>query len=560
MTKVLITESTLEDIADAIRARNGTMKTFLPSEMPEAISMPGRAGGFIYPGWELGGINGNTGEDASANNRIRSNFFTLNYPYVAIVDPTASGQFYIDIHKYQLDGTYVPPATNTVNVYNGAVIGVALDTGYKYRLVSTALNGNPALINIPYDTSDIWLGCGAITNGNFSRVSSNMASLDPFSVTEPSVLKLNVPKCNVDLFYYQKNGTLAGNLSYRDTNNQLVYFPLSEKYIYRLYIASTSYTSVSGEISAETPFTQVVGGMDPATGTAAASTGNTRTSLIRPGEYKYATVSNVQSVRCVKFKDGVWLSQTQVFTNQWSPAVVYVGDCDYFCFLGNGTTGISCALTNDAPLYGKKWASYGDSITEARPWGQWQDHLVAKYGLVHSNHGLGGSCVTGDTTCSVTPMTDDTRINAIAADTDIITVMGGTNDFGYCTDMGSLEELQTSNDISTFIGSVATIVKKLQVHCPNAKIILMSNINSRGTTGQNRDSQEIGPYGYTPYDFAVAMKQAAEWLSVAYVDMWSCGINQLNRATYIQDSVHPNAAGGQLIARKLMEYFDVLEL
>ena len=88
----------------------------------------------------------------------------------------------------------------------------------------------------------------------------------------------------------------------------------------------------------------------------------------------------------------------------------------------------------------------------------------------------------------------------------------------------------------------------------------MSNVNSRGTTGQNRDNQQVSPYGYTPYDFAVAMRQAAEWLSVGFVDVWACGINQLNRSNYIEDTVHPNAAGGKLIAQKVMEYFDKINI
>lgn len=47
MTKVLITESYLEDIADAIRAKNGTQNTYKPSEMASAID--DISGGGITP-------------------------------------------------------------------------------------------------------------------------------------------------------------------------------------------------------------------------------------------------------------------------------------------------------------------------------------------------------------------------------------------------------------------------------------------------------------------------------------------------------------------------------
>lgn len=47
MTKVLITESYLEDIADSIRAKNGTENTYKPSEMADAID--DISGGGITP-------------------------------------------------------------------------------------------------------------------------------------------------------------------------------------------------------------------------------------------------------------------------------------------------------------------------------------------------------------------------------------------------------------------------------------------------------------------------------------------------------------------------------
>lgn len=38
MSKVVITESYLEDIADAIREKNGTQNTYTPAQMATAIS------------------------------------------------------------------------------------------------------------------------------------------------------------------------------------------------------------------------------------------------------------------------------------------------------------------------------------------------------------------------------------------------------------------------------------------------------------------------------------------------------------------------------------------
>lgn len=67
MTKVLITESYLEDIADSIRAKNGTQNTYKPSEMASAID--DISGGGITPtGTKEISItqNGTTTEDVTS--------------------------------------------------------------------------------------------------------------------------------------------------------------------------------------------------------------------------------------------------------------------------------------------------------------------------------------------------------------------------------------------------------------------------------------------------------------------------------------------------------------
>ena len=39
-----------------------------------------------------------------------------------------------------------------------------------------------------------------------------------------------------------------------------------------------------------------------------------------------------------------------------------------------------------------------------------------------------------------------------------------------------------------------------------------------------------------------------------FVDVHRCGITPMNRVKYISDSVHPNEAGAELIARKVIDY------
>ena len=82
MSKVVITESYLEDIADAIREKNGTQSTYTPAQMATAISNISGGGGSTS--WES--LVDQSVNIASAN----PNYFTVsNYTY-----PFQSGQEY----------------------------------------------------------------------------------------------------------------------------------------------------------------------------------------------------------------------------------------------------------------------------------------------------------------------------------------------------------------------------------------------------------------------------------------------------------------------------------
>ena len=216
----------------------------------------------------------------------------------------------------------------------------------------------------------------------------------------------------------------------------------------------------------------------------------------------------------------------------------------------------SYLMAKENELYGKKWIAYGDSITGQ---GKWQYIIYNTFGLTYENHGVGGSCVAHHDNEEYPCFCEGSRISAIPTDTDIITVMGGTNDFGQTADIGSIQSLYTSFDRTTFMGALAYVVKSLQARAPHARIILMSNPNTRGTTGQTSDVPPIDQYGHSVYDFAKATREVAEFMSVDYIDVYNCGINTLNRTTYVDDTVHPNVAGGKLIGRKVLEFFQTIK-
>lgn len=206
---------------------------------------------------------------------------------------------------------------------------------------------------------------------------------------------------------------------------------------------------------------------------------------------------------------------------------------------------------------GKKWVAYGDSITAQN---RWQPYVVSAIGLELVNAGLGGSSVADGNDQSIASFTDSSRISALPSDADAVTIMGGTNDFnGTNSATGSpIGELpsQMPFDTSTFIGALCETVRLIQEQCPNALIVLMSNVGGRGSTGVVGTVPLKNAKGLSSADYADATRAVADYLGLPFVNVHGCGINPYNRTKYIADSVHPNDAGGELISRPVISFFE----
>lgn len=113
--------------------------------------------------------------------------------------------------------------------------------------------------------------------------------------------------------------------------------------------------------------------------------------------------------------------------------------------------------------YGKKVATLGDSITAMETW---QPHLKNALGITYTNCGIGGTLVCG---VSANAMWQDVRINSIPTDSDVVIVMGGSNDWVSEKSLGNIN----STDVTVFYGAYKTMLDKIYDRVPNAKVILM---------------------------------------------------------------------------------------
>ena len=212
----------------------------------------------------------------------------------------------------------------------------------------------------------------------------------------------------------------------------------------------------------------------------------------------------------------------------------------------------------------KKWISYGDSITAANGW---QPAVAAKLGLIHIKRGIGGTTIAergsiawidaegryrarppatqpAGTTQILSSMCNSQRINAmIPLDTQVLTIMGGTNDYGVSIPLGTRLPTNESPtlDESTFIGGLCSMIEKIQTRVPNCRIILMTPI-PRYHNGRYESKNKAG---LLTSDYAKVVKDVAAFYALPCIDLNSkVGWNKINGASYLKDGIHPNTTIG----------------
>lgn len=234
---------------------------------------------------------------------------------------------------------------------------------------------------------------------------------------------------------------------------------------------------------------------------------------------------------------------------------------------------------------GLTWCSYGDSITFES---SWQDYVTEYFGFFeHYQRGLGGcrfvnngqtwyanadgtynsmrgfagvwEAPEGTTEHEGWMCSWDRITTMIPQDVDLVVIMAGTNDADQAT--GSpMGDLSYPFDEATFKGAVASTVIKIQEWVPDAVIVLASPPSGRGKfeewmekdSDMNRNQTEAvyNSLGFTTQDYAEAVEEVAEYLSIPFIDVFgNTGINPFNRQKYIRDLVHPTPEGGKAIAR-----------
>ena len=148
----------------------------------------------------------------------------------------------------------------------------------------------------------------------------------------------------------------------------------------------------------------------------------------------------------------------------------------------------------------------------------------------------------------------------MAADPDIVTILGGANDLAADIPIGDksqLSALLSVKDKNTFIGAYSYIIETLLAWKPALRIVIL------GTTWAHMDGKDYSDT-VTYTDYSNASRTVAEYYGLPFVDLHgNCGFNQFTMEDepyniYSSDHIHPNDAGGKIIASLVDKVFDGL--
>lgn len=198
-------------------------------------------------------------------------------------------------------------------------------------------------------------------------------------------------------------------------------------------------------------------------------------------------------------------------------------------------------------FYGKKLVTLGDSITAQASWQAYVRDTM-KFSTV-VNKGVGGLTMTDN---GNNGMCRDSYLSEIPADTEVITLMGGTNDFAQSIALGDYN----STNKAEFCGALNYIIDYITEHFPKATLVVLSTplgIN----WGLFPDTDGLrNNIGLSTLDYGICAQELCKRRGVHCIDLSRCGWTDKNISTFVKNDgadgysaayFHPNNLGGRRI-------------
>ena len=200
-------------------------------------------------------------------------------------------------------------------------------------------------------------------------------------------------------------------------------------------------------------------------------------------------------------------------------------------------------------------------------WNVALDSLTAGFGTTKSYHqyiqeDLGITTINNYGISSTEICTSGTSGNpfinrylSMDVNADLITVLGGSNDFLHNAELGTFD----SRDNSTFYGALHNLCVGLVTNFTNSKIAFFTPLRINGIYGIDTVPNTKG---YILEDYVDAIKEVCGFYSIPVLDLFkSSGLSPYipyMKTNYMPDGTHPNAVGHRMIADKIRSFINGL--
>jgi|GEM_PF-3609068 len=244
--------------------------------------------------------------------------------------------------------------------------------------------------------------------------------------------------------------------------------------------------------------------------------------------------------------EGAWFIQFQVTPlNRIESLMVTEGDSPQTGYIPFG--GSSSALRGQ----GKQVIWLGDSITYS---GFYIPFVIKDTGLkTLANYGVPGQ--------GVRTMAD--KLSPANVDgADLISIFGGTNDYGGNRSLGTIADARVDYDDSvqkSFYYDVFYVLHTIFTLKPNVQVVFSTPLKRGKVSGQSAIYPAANGAGHTLVQYVQAIKDVCSLFSVPVCDLYNeSGINLYNLSIYTSDNLHLNDAGSELVSHKFVQQFNAV--
>lgn len=208
----------------------------------------------------------------------------------------------------------------------------------------------------------------------------------------------------------------------------------------------------------------------------------------------------------------------------------------------------------------RDYTSFGDSIVAQN---NFQYYINKDLNLNHSLRGIGSTTIANteliawvdadgyflDKPPSAQPpgsteiescMCRQERVNTIPVSTRILTILAGINDYASNIVIGNISDVASDAVGASFIASYKSMLDKIAIRCPNARIML-------STLTITADEGTQNGIGNTQHDYTIAIGDVANLYGYPVCRLDNLGVNAGNYTTYLIDTIHPNWLYGKLM-------------